>query len=179
MKHAITYGFYMALAGAFLVLALYFGGLHDSAEKMKLGQTIGMIGGIAISVGAMLMGVREKRSLTPADKKWGYGSAFGTAFLIGFFGSLIAVVFNYAYFFHINPGFSDLVFQTEIAKLEAKDLAQDAIDGATPIIKMMTSSTAMVITGGVFGVIGNTVIALIVAAFCKKRAEDAPPPIAA
>ena len=102
-----------------------------------------------------------------------------TAFLIGFFGSLIAVVFNYAYFFHINPGFSELVFQTEIAKLEAKDLAQDAIDGATPIIKMMTSSTAMVITGGVFGVIGNTVIALIVAAFCKKRAEDAPPPIAA
>jgi|TARA_Y100000385_G_C13034480_1_gene612363 hypothetical protein len=50
MKHAITYGFYMALAGAFLVLALYFGGLHDSAEKMNLGQTIGMIGGIAISV---------------------------------------------------------------------------------------------------------------------------------
>jgi len=80
MKHAITYGFYMALAGAFLVLALYFGGLHDSAEKMKLGQTIGMIGGIAISVGAMLMGVREKRSLTPADKKWGYGSAFAPRF---------------------------------------------------------------------------------------------------
>lgn len=179
MKHALTYGFYMALAGAFLVLALFFAGLHDDAEKMKLGQNIGMIGGVAISVVVMLMGVREKRSLTPDDQKWGYGSAFGTAFLIGLFGSLIAVVFNYAYFFHINTGFSELVFQTEIAKLEDKDLAQDAIDGATPIIKMMTSSTAMVITGGIFGVIGNTVIALIVAAFCKKRKEVAPPPITA
>ena len=177
MKHAITYGFYMALAGAFLVLGLYFAGLHEDADKMSLAQTIGMIGGIAISVVVMLMGVREKRDLTPADKKWGYGSAFGTAFLIGLFGSLIAVVFNYAYFFHINPGFSELVFQTELAKLEDQGLAQDAIDGATPIIKMMTSSTAMVITGGVFGVIGNGVIALIVAAFCKKRPEVAAPPV--
>lgn len=136
-----------------------------------------MIGGIAITVAVMLMGVREKRDLTPADKKWGYGSAFGSAFLIGLFGSLIAVVFSYAYFFHINPGFSDLVLQTEIAKLEAKGLAQEAIDGAIPIIKMMTSSTAMVISGGIGGVIGNGVIALIIAAFCKKRPEVEAPPV--
>jgi len=70
------------------------------------------------------------------------------------------------------------VFQTELAKLEDQELAQDAIDGATPIIKMMTSSTAMIITSGIFGVIGNTVIALIIAAFCKKRPEVAPPLVA-
>ncbi len=179
MKHALVYGFYMASAGAFLVLALYFGGLHDNAEGMKLGQNIGMIGGLAISIVAMWMGVREKRTLTPIDQKWGYGSALGSAFLIGLFGSLIAMVFNYLYFFHVNPGFSDLVFQTELAKLEEQNLAQDAIDGATPIIKMMTSSAAMVITGAVFGAIGNTLIALIIAAFCRKRPDIAPPALSA
>lgn len=177
MKHALTYGFYMALAGAFLVLGLYFAGLHEDAAKMSLGQNIGMIGGVAISVVVMLMGVREKRNLTPADKKWGYGSAFGTAFLIGFFGSLITTVFNYAYFFHINPGFSELVFQTELAKLEAQGVAQDVIDGAEPMLKMMTSSSAMVITGAIFGVIGNGLIALMIAAFCKNRPEVATPPV--
>jgi|GEM_PF-2884410 len=60
MKHALTYGLYLALAGAFLILALYFGGLHDDAEKMKLGQTIGMIGGLAISIVVMLMGGSRK-----------------------------------------------------------------------------------------------------------------------
>lgn len=167
----------MALAGAFLVLGLYFAGLHNDPDKMSLGQNIGMIGGITISIVVMLMGVREKRDLTPADKKWGYGSAFGTAFLIGLFGSLIAVVFNYAYFFHINPGFSELVFQTELAKLEAKGVAQDVIDGAEPMLKMMTSSTAMIITGGIFGAIGNGLIALMVAAFCKNRPVVAAPPV--
>ena len=168
MKHALTYGFYMALAGAFLVLGLYFAGLHNDPDKMSLGQNIGMIGGITISIVVMLMGVREK---------WGYGSAFGAAFLIGLFGSLIAVVFNYAYFFHINPGFSELVFQTELAKLEAKGVAQDVIDGAEPMLKMMTSSTAMIITGGIFGAIGNGLIALMVAAFCKNRPVVAAPPV--
>ena len=97
---------------------------------------------------------------------------------LAIFTILLAVVFNYTYFFHINIGFSELVFQTELAKLEDQELALDAIDGATPIIKMMTSSTAMIITSGIFAVIGNTVIAVIIAAFCKTRPEVAPPLVA-
>lgn len=176
MKTALTYGFYMALAGAFLFLGLFFGGFHDDPEKMGLAQTIGTIGGLAISILAILMGVREKRALTPDDQKWGYGSAFGTAFLIGLFGTLIAVIFNYTYFFHINPGFSDLVLQAELAKIKDQAPPQEAIDAAEPIIKRVKSSTVKVAIGGLFGVIGNTVLALIIAAFCKKRPKVAPSP---
>lgn len=177
MKTSLTYGAYLALAGAFLVMAVFFGGLHDDPAKFGLAQGIGMIGGIGISVAFMIAGAREKRRLTPSDKKWGYGSAFVTTLLIGLFGTLFAMVFNYLYFFHINPSFSEIVFQSEMAKLEAQNIPASAMENAEPIIKMMTSSTMMVITGGIFGAIGNTVIALIVAAFCKNRPEVAPPPV--
>lgn len=178
MKTSLTHGFYIALAGAFLAMALYLLGFHSDPEKFGMGQTIGTVGGLAISIVFMLMGVREKRANTLSDKKWGYGAAMGTAFMIGLFGTLIAVVFNYLYFFHINSGFSDLVFQNEIAKLEAQDVPAQAIENAESVIKMMTSPPAMLATGAIFGLIGHTVIALIMAAFTKNRPETTPPTVA-
>jgi len=173
----MTHGFYMALAGAFLVMALYILGFHSDPEKFGIGQAIATVGGLAISIIFMLSGVREKRALTPADQKWGYGSAMGTAFMVGLFGTLIGLVFNYLYFFHINSSFSELVLQTELAKLEAQDVPPEAIEKAEPFIEMMTSAPAMLATGAIFGLIGNTVIALIMAAFTKNRPETTPLPV--
>lgn len=172
MKISLTYGFGMAMAGALLVMALFFLGFHSDAEKLSSAQTIGTVVGLAISIVCMVMGIREKRALTPADQNWGYGSAFGTSFMIGLFGTLFGVVFGYLYFAYINPSFSDLVLHAQLDKLEASGKSLAEIDQIEPIMKKWINPTAMSITQFFSGLIGNTILALIVSIFLRKRPEE-------
>ena len=120
MKTYLTYGFIMTLASAFLGLGLYFGGFHADPAKLQLGQNIGIVLGIVIGIVCLLLGMREKRATTTAEKSWGYGSALGTGVMIALFGTLMGAVYNYAYFAYINPGFQEVVLDAQIMAMEEK-----------------------------------------------------------
>ena len=175
MKTTLTYGFIMTLCGAFVSLGLYLTGFHSDPDKLKLAQTIGLVLAVAISVACTLLGMREKRANTPADKPWGYGSALGTGVMIGLFGAIFGAVYNYCYFAFIDPNFREVVLQAQLAALEAKNLSPTQIEQAEPFIRPWLSPGAMTATGAVMAFIWNVVISLIVAAFVKNRPDQAVP----
>lgn len=175
MKTSLTYGFIMTLCGAFVGLGLFFAGLHSDPDKLKLAQTIALVLGVVISVTCTLLGMREKRANTPADKAWGYGAALGTGVMIGLFNTIFGAVYNYCYFAFIDPNFQEVVLQAQIAALEAKNLSPAQIEQAEPYIRPWLSPGAMTATGAVMAFIWNLVISLIVAAFVKTRPDNAAP----
>lgn len=175
MKTSLTYGFIMTLASALLGLGLFFGGFHADPAKLKLGQNIGLILGLVIGITCLLLGMREKRALTPADKSWGYGSALGTGVMIALFGTVLGAVYNYAYFAYINPGFQEIVLEAQIMAMEEKGLSAAQIDSAIPMMQKFMSPVAMTAFGGIMGFLWLLVLSLILAAFVKNRPVVAPP----
>jgi hypothetical protein len=177
MKTYLTYGFIMTLAGAFVNLGLHFSGFYADPEKFQTAQNIGIVGGLVITITGLLLGMRDKRAGTPADKPWGYGSALGTGVMIALFASILSAVYNYAYFAFINPGFSDIVVEAQLAAMEAKNVPAAHIDGAEPMIRKFSSPGVMTAMGLVMGFLWSVVISLIVAAFVRNRPAAAPPAV--
>src|SRR5271169_3395189 len=95
MKTCALYGFITALAGAFLVLALFFLGFHSDAAKLTAAQAIGGIGGLAIGATCTVLGVRARRAEVPATEDFGYGRALGAGVMISIFAALLNSLFGY------------------------------------------------------------------------------------
>jgi hypothetical protein len=180
MKATLAYGFLMALGGAVLTLVLYFAGFHDDLEKMSTAKWVGGVGGLAITVACLSFAMRDKRANAPADENWGYGSAFGTGVLTALWGALFGALFAYVYFGFINPGFSEVMLQGQLAKLEASGkLSAAQIANAEPLMRRFASPPVLVAFQAVFGFIWTLILSLIVAIFFRERrvAAGVPPPI--
>ncbi|MEO6244839.1 MAG: DUF4199 domain-containing protein [Opitutaceae bacterium] len=177
MKTPLTYGFLMAIAGAVLVISLYLLGYHSDASKFGTAQMIGMVGGLAIGITCITLGMKARRAEIPAHEPFGYGRALGTGVMIALFASLFGIVTNFAYVKFINPGISDMIAQTEIAKLEAKRLSGAQLEGAEKMIRVMTGPLAYTVMGFLGGLLFGTLISLVVAAFLKRPAAADGPPV--
>lgn len=177
MKTSLTYGAAMAIAGAVLTLLLYLAGLHDAVEQLKTAQWAGTVGGIAIGVTCLALAMREKRALHPADSDWGYGAALGAGVLTGLWGSLLGMVTAYVYFGIVNPGFSDVILQSQVAAMEAKGVSAAQLERIEPMIRKWLSPVALTLTQGAMGFVWSFLLALIVAGFFRKRpaASDSAP----
>ncbi len=180
MKTSLTYAAAMAIAGAVLTLLLFFAGFHDSVEKLKLAQWVGMGGGLAIGVVCLALAMRDRRAAYPADRDWGYGPALGTGVLTGLFASLFGLITAYVYFTILNPGFSEVVFQAQALAMEEKGMSAAQIEKIEPILRKWMSPVAMTILQGLSGFVWSTVLSLIVAIFLRRRIEiggggEAPP----
>ena len=174
----------MAIAGALLTFALFFGGFHDSVEKMQssFAQTIAVLGPLLIAVVCLALAMRDKRSTTPADAPWGYGSALGVGVLTALFGALFSAVFAYIYFAFLNPGMADVLYDMQMAKLEEQGSSSQQIEGAEKMMRMMLSPAVMSIFQTISGFLMTTVVALVVAIFFKNRpalqyGSQLPPPL--
>lgn len=185
MKTPLTYGFAMALAGAVLTFVMFLAGYHDTAEKMQtvFAQVVGAVVPLAIGISCLALAMREKRAETPADRDWGYGSALGTGVLTALFGSLIGLVTAYVYFAFINPHMGDVLYQVQVAKMEAKGASADQIERAEPMMRKFMTPVAMTLFQSVLGFIWGVILALIVAIFFRKRPvvafeTEVPPPVA-
>lgn len=181
MKTSLTYGFILALLSSLLSMGFYFTGFHDTAEKVKIAHNAGMLLGIVIAIVSIYLGTKEKRALTPADTDWGYGSAFGTGFMIGLVGAVLVSLYTYCYFAFINPQMTDVLLQVELDKMAAKGMSPEQIDRAEPFVRKWMSPGIMTGFGFVFITIIHTVLALVTAAFLKNRpaATIAEPPVTA
>ncbi len=183
MKIPLTYGFYMALAGAVLTLLMYFAGMHDTAEKLNSSRWVGGIGGAIIGATFLVLAMREKRANTPLETDWTYGSAVGVGILTGLFGAIFSVVFTYLYFGFLNPGMSELILEAQLAAMEAKGMTSAQISNAEPMMRKMMSPVMLTVFQGFFGLVWGICLALITAIFMRSRPagfvpnEIAPPPV--
>jgi len=182
MKTSLTYGFIAALIAALISMGSYFAGWHDTPEKLDTAHNVGMLLGTVAGIVCLVLGMKEKRALTPADKNWGYGSALATGVMIGLFAALIGSIYSYCYFSLINPHITDVIYQAQVAKMEAKGMSLDQIERAEPMMRKFMSPVVMTISGFVMTLVFNTVLSLIVAAFLKNRPAGASfvaePPVA-
>lgn len=182
MKTSLTYGAAMAIAGAILNLLLFFAGFHDNADKMKVAQWVGGMGGFAIGVTCLVLAMREKRAQYPADAEWSYGPALGGGVLTGMFASLFGLITGYLYFAVLNPGFSELIYQTQVAAMEAKGLSPAQLEKIEPMLRPWTTPVALTLMQFFMGLVWSVVLSLIVAIFLRKRAIANPvtaePPVA-
>jgi hypothetical protein len=168
MKIPLTYAGLCAIGGAILTLLLYFGGFHESVEKLPVAQWVGGIGGILILVIALALAMREKRSQTPADASWGYGSAFGTGALTAVLAAVFGAIFYFAYASYINPAFTDVVREAQQAQLTAMNLPAEQLAQREKAVAFMSAPGVSAAVQGVFGAIFSVLIALVVAIFFRQ-----------
>jgi hypothetical protein len=179
MKTCALYGFFAALAGAFLNLILFFAGFHSDPAKLAAAGAIGAIGGLAIGVTCTVLGVKARRAELPVTEEFGYGRALGAGFQVALVASFLTSIFTYCYYSFINPAFIDIMVQDKLAKLEAKGMSSDQLEKAQAGMKIIMGPVPQAVIGLIAGLIFGLIIALIVAAFLKRPAQPAvPPPLA-
>lgn len=176
MNTTFLYGLIIAIAGTLLNYGLYFLGYHDSVEKMAIAQWVGGLGGMCLSIVILVMGVRARRAEIPATEPFGFGRAFLTSFLICFWSVVFGTISHVLYLSVVNPGFRDVMVQSEIAKMEAKGVPAAQIEQAEPFVRMISGPVAQGIFVFIGGLIMWTVVSLIVAAILKRPAAEPVPP---
>jgi hypothetical protein len=177
MKTCSLYGFLSALAGALLALVLYFLGFHSDPAKLSAAKWIGGFGGIAIAVVFTVLGVKARRAEVPDAEGFGYGRALGAGMQVALVWSLLSAVFNYAYLAFINPGFSEIVLQDAMDKVQAKGVSGAQLDQVEKFTRFMASPGVQSVSTLIGGLIIGFIISLIVAAFLKRPAPAGPPVI--
>lgn len=180
MKTPLTYGFYMALAGLLLSLALFFLGFHSDVDKLKSAQLISSVGGLALGITFIVLGIKARRAEVPVTEEFGYGRALWAGVQVSFFGCLFGTVLNFLYMRVINPGLTDLMVQAQINKWEAAGMSSDRMEQAEKVMRTMMNPALQAVFGILFGMIFCTIISLIAAAFLKRATqEDLMPPAVA
>jgi hypothetical protein len=172
MKTSVTYGFYMSLASALLVFALYFMGFHSEASKLGTAQTIQTVCGLAIGITFVVFGTKARRAELPATEDFGYGRALGAGVMITLFAAIFGVVFNYLYSAIINPNFVEVMVQAQTLKFEEKGMSGEQIDRAVGLMRGMMKPGIQAAFGFIFGLFFGTLISLVTAAFLKRPATD-------
>jgi hypothetical protein len=174
MKTCALYGFICALIGAFVTLVLYFLGFHSEASKLSTATTVGGTVGLAAVVACTALGVKARRNEVPSTSDFGYGSALWAGTVINFVGSLLSSVFSYAYYAFINPGFSELIIQDRMAKLEASGVSGDRLEKAESMTRAMMAPGWASLIAFIYIFIIGVVVSLVVAAIFKRSQPDAP-----
>lgn len=174
MKTTLTYGFTLALIGFVLALIFYIAGFHSSGEKFESISTLTNCLMIVVSIVVLFLAMKAKRAVTPADQPWGYGSALGTGVMTALYAALIGLVLTYVYFAFINSNMSEVIFQAQVAKMEAKGMTADQIERAEPMMRKMMTPAIASIFSSVGGFVFNVILALIIAIFVRSRPATVP-----
>jgi hypothetical protein len=179
MKTCSLYGFILAISIAVLTLVLYFLGLHSDPARLTTAKWVGGLAGFAISVAVTVIGIKARRAEVPESEEFGYGRALGAGVLISVVASVLGAIFNFVYMAYINPGYSEVLLQDQMDKLQAKGLSAAQLDQAEKMTRMFMGPLPASLFGLLFGVIFGVVIALVLAAFLKRPAQKLPPPVQA
>ncbi|HWL16059.1 MAG TPA: DUF4199 domain-containing protein [Opitutus sp.] len=178
MKTYLTYGLGIAGAGFLLNLILFFTGHHTELEKVGSAQTIASVVGLLIAIAGLGLAIRARRSEVPVNEDFGYGRALGAGIMTSLVSAIAGAILTFVYMHFINPGFNDLLVQTEINKWESAGMSQAQIDAAEGIMRKMLHPVAQAAFTVIVGVIFGTIISLVLAAFIRRRASLPPPVVA-
>jgi hypothetical protein len=175
MKTCSLYGFILTVATALLTLALYFLGFHSDPAKLSAARWIGGLGALAIGIACTVFGVKARRAEVPQGEGFGYGSALGAGTMISLVAAFLGGAFNYLYAAFINTGYSDVVLQDQMDKLQAKGLSGAQLDQAERMTRFFMGPIPMALVGCISAFIFGVLISLVVAAFLKRPAPVAIP----
>jgi hypothetical protein len=174
MKTYLVYGFIAAVANALLTFAMYLFGFHE-AEKLDVGNLIVMPVGLAIGIFCIVLGTKARRAEIGPAEDFSYGRALGAGVMISLLSGLFGLITSGVYFGVINPDLGDVMASAQIAKMEAKGVSGDALEGAEKAMKFMMNPTMLTIMGFFGALMNGLIISLIAAAFLKRKASDLPP----
>lgn len=177
MKTTFFYGLVMAIVSILQNYIMYFLGFHDSVEKFRTGQMIGGILGIAIGIACLVLSVRARRAEIPATEGFGYGRSLFASFMTSLWAVIFTTISWVLYIAVVNPGVREIMVQSELAKAQAKGVSSDQLEKAEGMIRMFMGPIPQGIVGFCIGLIIWTLISLIVAAFIRRAAQDAPPAV--
>ena len=174
MKTSAIYGFVSALAGAFLVLLQYFTGLHSDPAKLGVANAIGGIGGLAIAITCIVLGMRARRAESTGGE-FNYGSAFVAGFQVTLVSTVLSAIFSYAYYAFINPAFSEVMTENALSKAQAGGMSGAQLERVEGFYHSMFSPVGALIVTLVFGMIVGTILCLLAAIFVRS---NQPPKVA-
>ncbi len=175
MKTNSLFGLILAVATAVLTLVIYFLGLHSDPAKLPAAQWVGGLGGLAIGVTVTALGIKARRAEVPESEDFGYGKAFGSGVQISLVAAILGSIFNYVYTAFINTGYTDVLVQNQLDKLQAKGISGNQLDQAEKMIRLFSSPVAVALMGLIIGFIFGLLISLVIAAFLKRAARGVPP----
>lgn len=178
MKTYLKFGGAMAGGAFVVVLLLYMIGMHSDPSQLTMAQVIQTCAGLALGIACIVLGTKERRTATPAEEDFGYGKALGAGVMITLFAALLGIVTNVLYMQLINPGFTDIIVQAQIAKWEAAGMSGARIEQAEGMMRKMMSPPIQATFGFLAGMLFGTIISLITSAFLKRAASDLPPAVA-
>lgn len=177
MKLPLTYGFGIAVASTVLALILFFLGYHNDPDKLTTAQMVGGFGGMALQIGGLILALRAARDQSP-ERGLSYGRGVGVGALVGVFAGLFGAILTVVYGMVINPGMSEVIYQAQVAQMEAKGATSDQIAQASGMLRFFTGPIWMAIANLIFTPIMCTVFALIIAAFLKRAPVESAPAVA-
>jgi hypothetical protein len=178
MKLYATYGFLITLVGALLALTMFSLGYHSTNFAVSQ-HPAWLLVVMAIAGTGIALGMRDYRKEI-GDGVMSYGRGLGTGVLITLWSTAFSLVFNIVYLKFINPGYSEAMFQFQMAEAERKGMPAAQIDQAEGILRAISSTVGITVGGVVVGLLIGVVLSLILAAIFKsKPGQSAPPPVAA
>lgn len=178
MKTYLAYGFAIAFANLLLATLLFFVGFHSNPDKLGAAQAIGTVGSIAICIVAIVLGTKARRAELPPTEPFGYGRAFGAGVMITLFAALFTIITHWLYIAVINPEMTDVILQSQVAKMEEAGLPSDQIDNAQNMMRRMMHPAFQAVFAFLGTLFFGVIISLVTSAFLK-RSEVPPVPTSA
>jgi uncharacterized protein YybS (DUF2232 family) len=174
MSTKFTYALILTVCGAVFNLLMYFMGFQT--EKAASGQYIQWLGFVLMFV-ILWLGIKAVRDEAP-QKGMSYGRAVGTGTLIALYSGLMSSIYSFIHFKFVNPEFADYQMAMIRPKWEAAGMAEAQMDQMEKFTRMMMGPVAQAALTPLFVVIFGLIFSLIIAAFLKRPAADAPPKLA-
>lgn len=157
---AIKWGIFLGLFSIVYSLFLFLSG--------NIGQTWTSFLSIAISIGGLVLAMREFRTLNGGYMTFGEGTTVGT--VTGLISGLLSVAFSWFYMTIIDTNVMATMADKTREALEKQGLlSDDQIDQQMEMMERFQTPGMILGFGLIAAVIGSVIIAMIVAAFMKKN----------
>lgn len=167
MNTPFFYGLVLAFGNIVLTLVGFF--LGYQTDKLVQGRWFGVLPFVLV-IGILWLGIRAVRE-EAKDKSLSYGKGVGTGFLITLYSSLIGTVYGFIHFKFINPNFVDYQIDAAHEKWAQAGLSDAQIEAAEKGMRFIMSPVVLSITGLLASPLIGLVIALVLAAFLKRKPE--------
>lgn len=173
LKSSLTYGIYAALISIFISVVIWAGGLMESMGIF--GSAIIGILTLIIYFIVMLVFTKNYR-----NKEFGgyisFAEAFKFAILVTIFSTLVILIYNYIFYSYIAPDYLENLMaamqQKTLEFMESKGVPDASIDQAMEKFEDIPTIAKTLRQSVISGLIGGTIISLIVSAIVKKKLED-------
>ena len=170
MSTKFTYALILTVCGALFNLLLFFTGFQT--EKLATGKYFQWLGLVMMFV-VLWLGIKAVRDEAPA-KGMSYGRAVGTGTLISLYSGLMSSIYSFIHFKFVNTEFADYQMAMIRQQWEARGLSEAQMEQAEKFTRVLMSPTAQAIMTPIFVTIVGLICALIIAAFLKRPAPEAP-----